>query len=617
MKKQLFTIIAFAAVSGSMFAQLPVSTSTANRKVVLEEYTGIHCGYCPDGHVKANAIKAANPSNVVLINIHSGSFANAAVGEQDLKTTIGTAIDAMPGMSILGYPAGDVNRVNFGSTLTPSYAQQTVSPWGMAQSRGTWSVTSNIILGQASYCNVALQGTVDVNTRVLTVVAQVYYTANSPVGTNSLTIMLLENNIVGVQSNYGNPFWNLSNYNPDGTYNHHHVLRAGLTPNFGITIPVTTMGTTFSTTASYTIPATYGAAGKTTPCLLGNLELAAFVTETDRPIISGANGPVMLSGFTSSLDVATANLSTDPWVCSGNNFASSFKFTNNGSSTVTSAVFSYNMNGGASSNYTYSGAPVNPMTSSPLITLPLQNFVAQPNNTLNINVVSVNAGTDQVPANNPITNTVALTTSIANSNNMTLEFTQDRYGSESTWTVTEEVSNTPVINGGPYADLPSNGTLLNTHTFVVNSNLCYKLKVSDAYGDGINAGYGVGGYVLKSGGSPILTSNGIFTTSQTKLYKTALFTGISTNVPNIGSVNLFPNPTSGVTNLAIELTQNETVNISVYSSLGQEVYTSKANNFNSGVNTVSLNTENWAAGVYIINVSTVNGSFIQKLNVTK
>ncbi|MBK8367031.1 MAG: hypothetical protein IPL10_06335 [Bacteroidetes bacterium] len=87
MKKQLLTLLA-AGATGSMFAQLPVSTTPSNKNIVLEEFTGIHCGYCPDGHVVANNIYNNNPGRVVLINIHSGSFANAAKGEQDLKTTM-------------------------------------------------------------------------------------------------------------------------------------------------------------------------------------------------------------------------------------------------------------------------------------------------------------------------------------------------------------------------------------------------------------------------------------------------------------------------------------------------------------------------------------------------
>lgn len=593
-------------------AQLPVSTSPQNRNAVLEEFTGIYCGYCPDGHQIANAIKAANPSKVVLVNIHAGGYANVAVGEPDLKTAEGTAINNMSGMNILGYPAGDVNR-----TVVASAAQQTASPYGMAQNRNKWSASVNSIITQTSYCNVALQGTVDVQTRVLTVQAEVYYTANSPVGTNSLTVMLLEDKVTGPQHNYGNPLYNASNYNPDGSYNHNHVLRKALTPTFGMTIPNTTAGTTFTTLLTYTIPATYGAAGKTNPCLLGNLELAAFVTETDRPTVTGANGPVFLSNFANTTDITPTTLVTDPAVCSGQNFNASFKFTNLGSAPVTSAVFSYSMNGTAVNTLTWTGT-ANPMTSALTITVPAFNFSALPTNSFAVQVVSVNGSADQNAANNIATKSVALTTAIANSMNMQMDFTQDQYGSEDSWVIYDEVTNAIISQDGPFTDLSASGTQLHSKTFTISPNTCYKLVVSDAYGDGVNGGYGVGGYILKSGGTSIITSNGQYGTGETKLYKSSNSVGISNSaVQNINNVGLYPNPASNSTNLTIELSQNETLGVVVLNALGQEVYSVKSANYNAGVNTLAIDTQSWPTGVYFVNVSSAKGSVKQKLTVSK
>ncbi|MGZ3930262.1 MAG: hypothetical protein ACXVP0_02600, partial [Bacteroidia bacterium] len=70
MKKQLLSLAAIGALSGSAFAQLPVSTAPQNKKAVLEEFTGVYCGYCPDGHQIATGLKNADPTNVVLINVH-------------------------------------------------------------------------------------------------------------------------------------------------------------------------------------------------------------------------------------------------------------------------------------------------------------------------------------------------------------------------------------------------------------------------------------------------------------------------------------------------------------------------------------------------------------------
>lgn len=48
-------------LSSALFAQTFVSTEVANKNVILEEYTGINCGNCPDGHRIANQIIAAHP----------------------------------------------------------------------------------------------------------------------------------------------------------------------------------------------------------------------------------------------------------------------------------------------------------------------------------------------------------------------------------------------------------------------------------------------------------------------------------------------------------------------------------------------------------------------------
>lgn len=604
MKKQLLTLLATSSI-GSLFAQLPVSTTPSNKNIVLEEYTGIYCGYCPDGHSIANSIAANNPGRCVLINIHTGGYATVAAGEPDLKTTIGNAIAAMPGMGITGYPAGDVNRTILTGTV-------------MSAGRGSWTSMANTIKNQASFCNVAVEGTVDAATRVLTYTAQVYYTANSPVTSNSLTVVLLEDKVLGPQHNYGTPtLYNASNYNPDGSYNHNHVLRAGLTAgNFGITIPVTTAGTTFTTTGTYTIPATYGAAGKTNPCLLGNIELAAFVTQSNSLTVTGNYGPIHITNIPNADDAALSYLVADAEVCTGNLQPTKFNLSNNGSNNLTSAVISYSATGGSVQTYTYTGN-LAPFTQT-VISLPAYSFPASSSNSLSINVISVNGVADPNAANNTLVKSIPLTTKIANNpNNMVMEFTQDQYGSESTWEIREEVSNTLVISGGPYSDLAASGTQLNTHTFTAVPNTCYKVIVNDAYGDGFNAGYGAGNYKIKSNGVVVYTMNGVMGETDLKLFRTSSTTGIADVNSAISEVGLYPNPTNNNSELSLVLNQNENININVVSVMGQTVYSENLTNLSAGKHSVALNTENWANGVYNVNISTANGTINRKLVVNK
>lgn len=602
MKKQLLTIVAAGAV-GSMFAQLPVSTTPKSRKVVLEEFTGIHCQYCPDGHKIAQQIEASKPANdVMLVNIHTGGYATPSAGEPDFRTTEGNAIAGMPGMGITGYPTGSINRHIFSGTA-------------MAHSRGAWVTNVNTMLAQSSPVNVALQGTLNAVTRVLTVAAQVYYTGNSITPTNSLTIMLTEDWVVGPQT--GGATWYPAMVNGDGTYNHQHVLRKVLTAgNFGIPVAPTTTGSSYSTTVTYTVPALYGAGTNTNTCNLGNLKILAFVADGMTEIRSGSYGPIQFSGIPNGLDLAVNPLTTDAQVCSGK-LNSSFKFTNSGSVTATSAVFAYAINGGAPTNYTWTGT-VNALSMSPVINLPVINFSPLPTNSLVVSVVSVNGGTDQNSSNNTASKlNIPMTTYIGNSTAMQMDFTQDQYGSECTWKLYNEVTGTLLQQDGPWTDLGASGTALHTKTWTATPNTCYKLDVADSFGDGVNAGYGVGGYVLKSGGVTIYTSNGQYGSGESKLHKTSLASSIYAPAMYLSGVSVYPNPTSSATNVSIELSQNESVNVIVLNAIGQEVYSSKGNNFEAGVNTITLNTENWAAGVYHINISTVKGSVNQKLTVTK
>lgn len=609
MKKQLLTIVAAGAV-GSLFAQLPASTTPQNKKAVLTEYTGIHCGYCPDGHKIATTIYNADPTNVVLINVHQGSFATPGAGEPDFRTADGNSIATMTGMGITGYPAGDMNRTVLAGSQTAG---------GMATGRGSWTTNAATIKGQSAYCNVAVQGTLDAVTRVLSVQAQVYYTANSPVGSNSLSIVLLEDKVPGPQSDYGN--YNPTNWNSDGTYNHNHMLRKVVTPTFGTTIPTTTSGTTWNSPIyTYTVPAIYGAGTNTNTCMLGRLEIAAFVTETNVKTINAARGPLTLVNIPNQRDVAPINLSCDAQICNGPLNNIKFSFMNNGSATVTNAVFSYNVNGGAPQTFTYTGS-VNPLSLSSPIALP---SIAVPSplstNTLNLTVVSVNGASDQNTANDNALKTAPLSTVVANSVNMQMDFTQDQYGSEVGWGVYDELTMVAVtgatIAPNTYPNLAASGTQLHTHTFTINPNKCYKLVVTDVYGDGVNGGYGVGGYVLSSGASPIITSNGQYGKGENKWYKSAVSAGIGTSNINIESVNVYPNPAVNAANINIEMAQNENVAVTIVNNLGQVVYTESLS-LNAGSHTIKLNTENWAAGLYNINMSTSKGSATQKLTISK
>ena len=89
MKKILLSVFVLGLFLSS--AQTNVSTTPENKNVVLEEFTGISCPYCPDGHAIAEGIKNNNPGDVMLINIHTGGYATPQEAGTDFRTNYGAA----------------------------------------------------------------------------------------------------------------------------------------------------------------------------------------------------------------------------------------------------------------------------------------------------------------------------------------------------------------------------------------------------------------------------------------------------------------------------------------------------------------------------------------------
>lgn len=273
MKKILLQSLVLSCTSVPVMAQLDVSTTPGNKIVILEEYTGIYCVNCPDGHKVANTYKASKPKgSVILVNIHTSSFADAT---PDYRTADGDAIARIPGTGITGYPQGSINRHDFGSGST-------------AMSRSKWASSANTILSQASPVNVAVRANINPATRELEVEVKAYYTAAETVE-NKLTVMLIEDSLYSDQ--VGDTYYP-EMVTPAG-YTHLHMLRDVITPAAtGELISPTTKGTTITKKYTATIPADY----KGVKANIKNMSVVAFVAQGNKEILSGAEAHVTHNG---------------------------------------------------------------------------------------------------------------------------------------------------------------------------------------------------------------------------------------------------------------------------------------------------------------------------------
>jgi hypothetical protein len=261
------------------WAQSLVSTEPEPRRLVIEEFTGIYCGYCPDGASKVETILDNYPGQAVAVGIHSSNTYSQPQqsGHPDFRTTFGTSLQSLSGLS--AFPAGMINRTHF-----PGWEQAGTS---LAMNRNYWIPAADQIMYPAddSPVNIGLRSTWNETSRELTIDAEVYFTATEP-AQDRLHIMITESEIIGYQSDYVN---GSTNY-----YHHQHVLRGIPTGATGELISTTTQGTLFTKSYTFDIPASWN---------INNCDVVAFVTNvSQRETRTGIEVPA-LNGSTAISDI--------------------------------------------------------------------------------------------------------------------------------------------------------------------------------------------------------------------------------------------------------------------------------------------------------------------------
>ena len=585
MKKILLSLFAIGTLVAT--AQTNVSTTAENRNVVLEEFTGIHCGYCPDGHVLAQQLHDNNSDQVMLINIHVGSYATPSAGEPDFRTQWGTAIDGQAGVA--GYPAGTINRHLFSGMQQGS---------GTAMSRGDWASAAGQVMPQASPVNVWSEAIIDMGTNTLTVNVEVYYTGIQTVATNQLNVAVLQNNVEGPQSGAAN--FNPSAILANGNYNHQHMLRHLMTGQWGEQLDTIAQGTLITRTYTWTLPNDINGV-ELDPT---NLEVVAFISEGNQEVISG-DYSAMSFNFPNTYDAFYASSSQADAVC-GTDASPLITFKNYGNLPLTTLDIEYSINGGSANIHNWTGNLASGYSET--VTLPTVSFTAQSSNTVNFTLSNPNGNTDQNVSNNDGSVTFSQYAAAGQvpggvyQGQVTIDIVSDQWGAETTWELIDD-GGSVVASGGPYANLQAAGTTTNpTEYATVNINNCYSFVIYDAYGDGINtAQYGQGSYNVVGVAGVAIASGGVFQSEERSNFEVdAVFTGVN-NLEN--TISVYPNPVINTLNI-----EGELESVEIYDVFGKLVLTSTKN---------TINTSKLANGVYLLNINTNHSIVTKRITITK
>lgn len=205
---------------------VPISSTftppqTYTKKVLIEEFTGTWCGYCPDGAYRMESIIAANPGKCYGASIHDGDPMEISGLNNLFQSTF----------SVTGFPTGMVGRVpKPGATTAP-------------MDRGSWAGRVTTLLAQSAKCGLAIDARVTGTDMIVNAHASFNGTLT---GTHNITVYITEDDVnkgsTYSQSNYYNadassPFYQLGN--PIVGFKHNNVIVAVLTAEMGDLIPST------------------------------------------------------------------------------------------------------------------------------------------------------------------------------------------------------------------------------------------------------------------------------------------------------------------------------------------------------------------------------------------
>ena len=226
---------------------VPFSVIVPKRKVVLEDYTGTWCGFCPKVTAALENLHALT-TDVTVVAIHqTASSLPDPMHFEDFNILKDAFFENQ------GLPVARINRT------------------------GVWDdpySTDNVLsmAGVETDLAIAILSKLDGDT--LTVRADVVFENGSVTG-DKLVVYLLESGVIHAQTNYFNadmtsPYYQQGNPIPD--FVHNDALRLSLSAVLGDNISATAELVEFSKTFTVTIPADYN---------VDNLSLVVMVVDSD------------------------------------------------------------------------------------------------------------------------------------------------------------------------------------------------------------------------------------------------------------------------------------------------------------------------------------------------
>lgn len=208
-------------VVGTNFITKSNKTVSNSYKVLLEDYTGHTCGYCPRAALQADSLAIALGDKIVVLAVHAGGYAlpDSANGyPTDYQTSAGNAWNAKGsgfGISAIGNPNGMINRKAYGGSVVQAYTK--------------WKSTIKTVLDSAAQLFIVkldVTTNYDPAVRALNTEVKAYF-QSAYKNSVKVSAVIIENGIIGDQKDYSK----IPDHIED--YEFEHLLRGSLKGDWG------------------------------------------------------------------------------------------------------------------------------------------------------------------------------------------------------------------------------------------------------------------------------------------------------------------------------------------------------------------------------------------------
>ena len=320
--------------------------------------------------------------------------------------------------------------------------------------------------------------------------------------------------------------------------------------------------------------------------------IQAVLANSPRRMELGAStvcSPAIVYDLDGAIELGNLNL-----VDCATTFAPTVVVTNNGNTTLTSAVISYAIDENTAATQSWSGFLF--QGQSDTVTLPAMN-VSGGSHTLVVELLSPNGSTDENTVDNTVVSSVFSVFFDTATVNLTL--LTDGYGGETSWEFKD--SNDTILYSGE-TDVYGNETTYN-HTFDVPTGGCYSFTIYDSEGDGICCSWGSGSYTLTDSNSNVIATGGEFGAQESVSITTVNTLGTENYLLD-RKITLYPNPATNVLNIKVGASNSLPDTYKVYNMLGQIVLQQSIGELSD----LAVNTSSLSKGMYFIKIATDNAS---------